>query len=110
LSTRGHRGLGRRLKVWTPFHLVGARNRDPVPVASSTRQETHIHQELNAASKSRERDRTHLPAEDIDAVAVVTGQGREFRYMAEYTPDSLSCILRLISADLREVLQQTLER
>jgi hypothetical protein len=33
---------------------------------------------LNAASKSRERDRTQPPAEDLDAVAVVTGQGREF--------------------------------
>jgi hypothetical protein len=38
---------------------------------------------LNAASKSRERDRTQPPAEDLDAVAVVTGRGREFRYMAE---------------------------
>ena len=38
---------------------------------------------LNAASKSREGDRTQLPAENLDAVAVVTGQGREFRYMAE---------------------------
>jgi hypothetical protein len=33
---------------------------------------------LNAASKFRERDRTQPPAEDLDAVAVVTGQGREF--------------------------------
>jgi hypothetical protein len=41
LSTRGHRGPGRCLKVWAPFHLVDTRNHDPVPVASSTRQETH---------------------------------------------------------------------
>jgi hypothetical protein len=38
---------------------------------------------LNAASKSRERDRTQPPAEDLDVVAVVTGQVTEFRYMAE---------------------------
>jgi hypothetical protein len=38
---------------------------------------------LNAASKSRERDLTQPPAEDLHAVAVVTGRGREFRYMAE---------------------------
>jgi len=51
LSTRGHRGLGCCLKVWAPFHLVGARNRDPVPVASSTRQGTHIHQETQRCIK-----------------------------------------------------------
>jgi hypothetical protein len=33
---------------------------------------------LNAASKSRGRDRTQPPAEYLDVVAVVTGQVREF--------------------------------
>jgi len=32
----------------------------------------------DAASKFRVRDRTQPPAEDLDAVAVVTVQGREF--------------------------------
>ena len=45
LKHGGHRRPGRCLKVWPPFHLVDARNHDPVPVASGTRQETHIHQE-----------------------------------------------------------------
>jgi hypothetical protein len=54
LSTRGHRRPGRCLKVWPPFHLIDARNRDPVPVASSTRQETHIHQETQRCIKVQE--------------------------------------------------------
>src|SRR5215210_3844038 len=51
LDTRGHCGLGRCLKVWSPFHLVDARNHDPVPAASSTRQDTHIHQETQTCIK-----------------------------------------------------------